>query len=151
MDTFEGLIEEAQVALRDLTAARPALAVAVETATRQAFEAAKQFENLSLRVARGTRYGADELTPAVGGLLDHARRARDRANAAQSVVQRQLKNLDFSAELRRSEIRQLGLVADPPVEGRGPHFEVAKRPKPPDVVADNIVFPAGKPPPDSAA
>jgi len=147
------LREEAEMALRDLLKARPALAVAVETATRQAFEAAKHFETFSLRLARGTRHGADDLTPAIAQLLAQARRERDAANAVLSRVQRELQNVDWGIELRRAEIDQLARVEDPPVEGRGPLYEIAKRPKPPgfDVVSDNIEFPGNKPPPDNSA
>lgn len=152
METFDTLREEAEVALRDALKARPALMVAVEAATRQAFEAAKQFENFGLRVARGTLHGADELVP-VTRLLDQARRERDCANAALTRLQRQLKNINWEIEVRRAEIRQLELVEHPPVEGRGPIVEVVKRRPPPgfDVVADNIEFPAGSKPPDGAA
>src|SRR6516162_7249679 len=104
METFETMRQEVEVTLRDLLAARPALMAAVETATRVAFEAAKSLENFSLRVARGTRHGADELVPAVARLLDQARRQRDRANAALTRVQRELKNVDWTIELKRAEI-----------------------------------------------
>ena len=152
MDTLETLREEAQVLLHELLKARPALKAAVETATKHAFQAAKELENFSLRVARGTRHGADQLTPAVARLLEAARRQRDAANAALTRVQRELQNLDWQTEVTRAEIAQLELVEQPPVEGRGPVYEIAKRPKPPgfDVVDDNII-PGGKPPPDSAA
>jgi hypothetical protein len=153
METFETLREEAEVALRDLLAARPALMAAVESATRQAFDAAKKFENFALRVARGSRHGGDAITPGVARLLDQARRERDAAAVAAERMKRELKNNDWEIEVWRAELTQLELVEHPPVEGRGPVVEVVKR-KPPtgfDVVADNIEFPSGKPPPDSAA
>jgi hypothetical protein len=152
MDTLEMLREEAEMALRDLLKARPALKAAVETATQQAFEAAKQFENFALQVARGTRHGRDQLAGAVAQALGAARRHRDAANAALTRAERELQNLDWGIDLRRADIAQLALVEQPPVEGRGPVYEIAKRPRPPgfDVVDDNII-PGGKPPPDSAA
>lgn len=69
-DTFLLLHEEATVALRDALKARPALMAAVDAATRQAHEAAQQFERFCLRVGRGTRHGEDELVPALARLLD---------------------------------------------------------------------------------
>ena len=64
------------------------------------------------------------------------------------MAQRQLANVEWQVECRRAELTQLELVAHPPVQGRGPLYEVVKRPLPPglDVCSDTIVFPAGKPP-----
>jgi hypothetical protein len=148
METFETLREEVELRLRDALAARPSLAGAIETATRQAFDAAQQFESFCLRVARGTRHGQDELTPAVRRLLDEARGERDRAAGALTRAQRDIRNIDWSIECARAEIQQLELVANPPVQGRGPLYEIAERPPIPLVDVDNIVFPK---PPEPAA
>jgi len=119
MDTFETMREEAEVALQDLLAARPALVAAVDAATRQAFDAATQFENFCLRVARGTRHGTDKITPAVARLLDQARRARDAAAGELTRAKRLLQNQDWQIALRRDEIRQLELVAQSARRGAG--------------------------------
>jgi hypothetical protein len=137
---------DVEAALTDALSARPGLFAAVQTATRQAFDAAQRFESFCLRVARGSRHGHDPLTAAVRELLEDARAEKDRAAAALTRVQRELRNIEWSIECRRAELSQLELVANPPVEGRGPLYLIAKRPAPPGLDDDNIVFPGGKPP-----
>jgi hypothetical protein len=136
-------IAAAEAALAEIVATRPALAEAAKATTLAYDHAQHRWENLQLHIARVTRHGADDSSPALLDLIATERSKRNDAGARMTRARKDLENVDWVIECRTADLNQLRLMAEPP---RPPLVrEVVKRRVPDNGDVDMIVMPAGAP------
>jgi hypothetical protein len=126
----------------DFSAQRAALQAELEdalaelSALRNAHMAAKtaaengcwKFNNFTLRLNVASRYGADDVAPAVLNQLHEERRLRDIANGAAERAKRLVENCEWRVGCARTGIEQLERLENPPP--LIPRREVVKRSAP---------------------